>query len=66
MFLRLKDAKLNVAALLESMKRMTTYEPPPGLLPNGKLNDQSFEPGACTRRPTAIGAAQKMSGKQYV
>src|SRR5262245_17419990 len=24
--------------------------------------DQSFEPGACTRRPTAIGAAQKMSG----
>src|SRR6516165_5266130 len=34
----LKDAKLNVAALLESMERMTTYEPPPGLLPNGKLN----------------------------
>ena len=28
----LKDAKLNVAALLESMERMTTYEPPPGLL----------------------------------
>jgi hypothetical protein len=34
----LKDAKLNVAALLESMDCMTTYEPPPGLLPNGKLN----------------------------
>jgi uncharacterized membrane protein len=34
----LKDAKLDVAALSESLERMRAHEPPPGLLPNGKLN----------------------------
>ena len=52
----LKDAKLNVAALLESMERMTTYEPPPGLLPNGNLNvveedEPPTEPTEDSERP---------------
>ncbi len=52
----LKDAKLNVAALSESMERMRAHEPPPGLLPNGKLNvveedEPPTEPTEDSERP---------------